>query len=180
MYNERETLMGSCVSQNIPISPKNEIKSAAALIRCLATNEEVLYSENIELRIIKALKKINECAYQTTYDLSLYKDVKDAIDTLNARHPSKYVIFNSYAETALNLLKPLESSIAFETAKNCVAHEVSSSSHISPPITRQVQPIIGPTLNAESRQMKPLSISLNDASKHDCEYGFYDMSTEHG
>lgn len=186
--------MGCTISKNSS-PPKNEIKSAAALIRCLATNEDMLYSESIELRIIKALKKINECAYLIPYDSTIYRDVKEAVDTLHKSHPSKYDVFNSYTETILELLKPLDSTSAFETAKKCAAKDLLAAASKSKQsatdghqLVGQVI-ILGPSLSVTSSltaksmerlQMKSLSASRHDSSMHDSEYGFYDMTSEHG
>lgn len=180
------------ISNRSQFSPANEIKSSAALIRCLSTNEDIEFDSSAEERVKKSLQSIIVHASGNKFNETVYLDVKDAVDTLFTNYPESIPHLEHLSSAALKNLKPFESTpapdnhleIKSETSRPTQMKKSfpSNKSHSSSKLLASASgpPKAVPTTTT-SKAMHPIHATLDmaDDDNDDNEgYGFVDL-TEH-
>jgi hypothetical protein len=177
---------------------ENEIKSAAALIRCLATNDDIT-SIIAQERLKKALEKIIVSGNSLEVPvINLYFDVKNALEIMrrsekcSGLNPNTEEVLFSLSETALNILKPSDSILALNAMRmdsNCKSD--SSGSIRKPKVVESISPktlkskkfdtklqanvvTLGIGEQETIAKLNPIAVRSIFNSEHD--YGFYDLS----
>ena len=171
------------ISNRSQFSPANEIKSSAALIRCLSTNEEISFDASTEDKVKRSLESIIAHASGNNFNETVYLDVKDAVDSLFSHYPEAIPRMEHLSSTALRTLKPFGSEPKLED-NPLEGKQVSIPSKKSPPssppshllASASGSPIALPS--RVTKGLRPIHSTFSMADDDDDGYGFVDL-TEH-